>query len=328
LKRWLAYVMGGMAALIGAAAGYQALAEARDRHKYPPLGRLVDVGDHRLHLQCMGDGSPTVVLEAGLSTCLLDWSKVMPEVAGLTRVCAYDRAGHGWSDRGPKPRTSQRLADELHSLLWNAGIDGPYVLVGHSYGGQIVRIFAVRYPDEVAGLVLVDSSHENQRFRVPRGPLAGRIIDAFRWQLYRLRPILARLGWLRLRQQPNGVVEELAPELQPTARAVGLFSTAYDWLLDEGPVIELSEALLRAARPLPQVPLGVLSAHYRVTPPRGVTPEQMDQVWMGLQSELAQLLPDGRQIITEKSGHFIMLDEPELVVDAIRHVVERARSEV
>src|SRR5207244_2745846 len=185
-KRWLAYPLGGVAALIGAAAGYQALAEARDRRKYPPPGRLVDVDGHRLHLQCLGDGRPTVVLEAGLSTCSLDWSRVLPEVARLTRVCAYDRAGHGWSDRGSKPRTSQRLADELHTLLINAGIDGPYVLVGHSYGGQIARIFGTRYPDEVAGLVLVDSSHENQRSRIPRGPLAGRIVDGFRWQQYRL----------------------------------------------------------------------------------------------------------------------------------------------
>ena len=120
MKRWLAYPLGGVAALIGAAAGSQALAEARDRRKYPPPGRLVDVDGHRLHLQCLGDGSPTVVLEAGLATCSLDWSRVLPEVARFTRVCAYDRAGHGWSDRGSKPRTSQRLADELHTLLRGA----------------------------------------------------------------------------------------------------------------------------------------------------------------------------------------------------------------
>jgi pimeloyl-ACP methyl ester carboxylesterase len=186
-------------------------------------------------------------------------------------------------------------------------------------------MFTACFPDEVAGLVLVDSSHEDQGDRFPRGPLVGRIIGNLRWQWYRLRPIAARLGWLRLWRQPNGVVEELGPELQPTARAVGLFSTAYDWLLAEGPAIEPSAALMRAAPPLPQVPLVVLSAHYRVTPPRGVSTEQLDQVWMSLQAELTRLVPDGRQIVAEKSGHFIMLDEPGLVVGAIRDVVEKAR---
>jgi pimeloyl-ACP methyl ester carboxylesterase len=325
MNRWAPYALGGLAALVGGGAAYQAVAEARDRLQHPPPGRMVDVDGHRLHLQCAGEGKPTVVLEAGLATCSLDWWRVQPEVAKFARVCAYDRAGHGWSEPGPRPRTSQRLADELHTLLGSAGIEGPYVLVGHSYGGEIVRMFASRYPEEVAGLVLVDSSHEDQKARVPPRPLLSRFVDEVHWQWYRLRPIQARVGWLRLRHRPNGVIDELPAELQPTARAIGLYSRAYDWLYDEGPAIEASAALMRAAPPLSNIPLVVLSAHYRATPPRGLTVEQMEQVWMGLQQELASLLPGSKHVIAEESGHFIMLDQPELVIDAIREVVDAAR---
>jgi pimeloyl-ACP methyl ester carboxylesterase len=150
-------------------------------------------------------------------------------------------------------------------------------------------------------------------------------VDQIHWQWFRTRPIQARLGWLRLRHQPNGVIDELPAELQPSARAIGLYSRAYDWLYDEGPAIEASAALLRAAPPLPDIPLVVLTAHYRVTPPRGLTVEQMEQVWMGLQRELAALLPESKHVIAEQSGHFIMLDQPELVTNAIQEVVDAAR---
>src|SRR5205085_1933646 len=175
-------LLGGLALLAGAGLLYQGLAMHRDARWYPPLGRFVAVHGRKMHLICMGQGQPAVVLDSGLSGSALDWSRVQPVVASFTQVCAYDRAGCGWSDPGPRPRTSQQIVDDLHALLQAAGIEPPYVLVGHSCGGLNVRVYAHRYPDEVAGLVLVDAAHEGQRERLPQRPLVSRMIDEARWR--------------------------------------------------------------------------------------------------------------------------------------------------
>ena len=144
--------------LLGAMLGvvYQALGTRKDRRVYPPPGRLIGLGSHRLHLLESGRGSPTIVLEAGLMSTVLSWSELQRELAGSFRVVSYDRAGLGWSDMGPMPRTADRIVDELHTLLERAAIPPPYVLVGHSFGGLTMPLFAARFPDEVAGVVLVD----------------------------------------------------------------------------------------------------------------------------------------------------------------------------
>ncbi len=134
---------------------------AGDTTRYPPPGQLVDIGGHRLHLHCVGQGSPTVVLDAGLGAFSLDWGAVQPQIATSTRVCAYDRAGLGWSEPGPRPRSPQQFADELHTLLTNAGVEGPYVIVAHSISGKTARLFASQHPKDVAGMVLVDARHES-----------------------------------------------------------------------------------------------------------------------------------------------------------------------
>src|SRR6476659_927956 len=141
LARGAAVILALLVGLAVAGAGYEAIAGGGDAQAYPAPGRLVDVGGYRLHLQCVGSGSPTVVLESGLGGMSLDWSLVQAEIGQTTQVCAYDRAGMGWSEPGPQPRTPARIADDLHTLLTNAGIPGPYVLVGHSVGGKNVRMF-------------------------------------------------------------------------------------------------------------------------------------------------------------------------------------------
>ena len=125
----------------------------------PPVGRLVDVSGYRLHLACQGEGSPTVVMEAAIGETGLLWSLVQPAVAQTTRACVYDRAGYGWSDPIPRPRTAAVMVEELHTLLDTAGVPGPYVLVGLYFGGLLVRMYAARYPQEVAGLVLVYAAY-------------------------------------------------------------------------------------------------------------------------------------------------------------------------
>ena len=174
----LVWLGGSVAVLLGLmllGAGYESVAEAADVRAYPPPGQLVDVGGYRLHLHCVGTGSPTVVIEAGLGDWSASWSSwVQPEAARTTRVCTYDRAGMGWSEAGPLPRTAEHFAAELHTLLHQGGVPGPYVLVGHSMGGLPVRVFAHAYAAEVAGVVLIELMHPGQATQsAPAAPPAA-----------------------------------------------------------------------------------------------------------------------------------------------------------
>jgi pimeloyl-ACP methyl ester carboxylesterase len=166
-KRIVASIAVLLVALVLAGMSFQALESRSDRERFPPPGRLVDVGGHRLHLNCAGSGTPTVVLDSGAGGWSIYWAEVQERVSDVTRVCSYDRAGYGWSEPGPKPRIGHRFAEELNALLVNSGTPGPYVLVGHSLGGYVVRLYADRYPEEVAGVVLVESAHERQWTELP-----------------------------------------------------------------------------------------------------------------------------------------------------------------
>ena len=165
--RWLGRVVVLVVGLILAGTIYESVAEAADIQAYPPLGQMVDVGGYRLHINCMGTGSPTVVIDAGWGAWSLEWSWVQGEVAKTTQVCTYDRAGMGYSEAGPLPRNAEQFAMELHTLLERANIAGPYVMVGHSLGGLPVRVFTHDYPTEVAGVVLIDSMSPGQMAQPP-----------------------------------------------------------------------------------------------------------------------------------------------------------------
>jgi pimeloyl-ACP methyl ester carboxylesterase len=163
---------------------FQKISSAIDARRFPPPGQMVDVGGHRLHICRTGKGSPTVVMDSGFPGTSLSWTFVQPEVAKFTSACSYDRAGLGWSDAGPMPRTSQQIVEELHALLLNARADGPYVLVGHSFGTFTVRLYASNYPAEVAGMVLVDPVHPNdwlQMTEAGRRKLTGAAPDMARY---------------------------------------------------------------------------------------------------------------------------------------------------
>ena len=162
--------------LITLAAG--AIAKSNLAKQNPAPGQLVDVGGYKLHINCMGKGSPTVILESGQGDYSLTWAYVQPQIAKITRVCSYDRAGLGWSDPSPNPRTASKQVEELHTLLVNSAVQGPYVLVGHSRGGMLVRMYAHNYPNEVISMVLVDSLHEERFIRNPG--LGNAIKDAAR----------------------------------------------------------------------------------------------------------------------------------------------------
>jgi pimeloyl-ACP methyl ester carboxylesterase len=160
---------------------------------YPPPGKMVQVGDHPMHIDCVGQGSPTVVLDAALGATAASWVRVQHEVSGTTRVCAYDRSGMGCSERGPEPRDAKRVAGELHALLEGEGIEGPCVLVGHSFGGLYTQAYATRYPERVAGVALIESSHPEQFSRLPEAR------DSYEQtkRLYAVASLLARIGVVR-----------------------------------------------------------------------------------------------------------------------------------
>src|SRR5215208_1819844 len=162
-KRFIAGIGGLILILLLAGVVFQFVMTWIDERRYPAPGELVDVGGYSLHLYCTGEPrAPTVVMDSALGGTVLDWQLVQPEVAKFARVCTYDRAGMGWSEAGTQPRTSRQIVKELHTLLGNAGVEGPYVLVGHSFGGTNMQVYASQYPDEVAGMVLVDSALENE----------------------------------------------------------------------------------------------------------------------------------------------------------------------
>lgn len=287
------------AALAGAV--YERIAANRSMASTPPPGRLVDIGGHRLHLWCMGTGSPHVILESGLGGSSVDWGYVQPEVARFTRVCSYDRAGLGYSDPGPSPRTARRIARELHALLDRSGITEPLVLAGASSGGLSMRVFATEHPERARGLVLIDASHEDQAHEVP--PIA------------RVVPALASVGVLRFLSVSFGPgPDSRAPNVRAFARATHFRASGYRAAANEITHMQDTANEVRQNRRPLTIPVVV------VTGARGA-----DSEWRALQRDQTDLSPRGCQIVAEQAGHVVTADEPEVVVEAIRALVDAAR---
>jgi pimeloyl-ACP methyl ester carboxylesterase len=320
---WTGRVLLGLLALIvllaATSATYEAIMADGDTKRYPPPGQLVDVGGHRLHLQCVGEGNPTVVLDAGLGAFSLDWGAVQPEIATTTRVCAYDRAGLGWSEPGPRPRSPQQFADELHTLLTNAGIQGPYVLVTHSISGKTARLFASQHPNQVAGIVLVDARHESVDDHLTPEQVAAE--DAEQQQFQDMIKWMARFGLVRLLWAPAWPSmlpgsENLSPESRSTIGVLQARPQQIESALAEGQGRMENNSLLRAAAPLGDKPLVVLASA-----------QTIDNVpfWKEAQETMAGLSSNSRLIVVP-SGHAIHFEQPAQVVESIRHVVNAART--
>lgn len=322
----------GLLGVICAGIVYERVGEQTDRRRLPQIGRSVDIGGRSLNIYCSGDGAPAVIFDSGAGEPGYTWSAIQPEIAKLTRACWFDRAGYGWSDPGPFPRTSAAMSTDLHELLHRAGVPSPYVLVGHSLGGLNARVYNGMYPSDVAGMVLVDASHEDEPKRAPKFML-GHTLPRYLWHpMYLAVEAAWRIGLVRLftpaaglptdtatrtreefvealRRQPKSVAtlagDATAPESYAEAHAAGG--------LGDKPLIVLTRGKVEPLTANPTT-IELQSAAY-------------EQIWMHeIQPQLVRLSTQGRQVIVGNSGHMIPDEAPEAVIDAVREVVTQVRA--
>ena len=315
-----------------------------DSPPFPPPGKLVDIGGWRLHLNCTGErhaGQPTVVLEAGVGDFSVEWSLVQPGVARFARVCSYDRAGDGWSDLGPFPRTYRQIVFELHTLLNRAGEQAPFVFVGHSYGGWLVRVYQSTYPADVVGMVLVEAGADD-----PWRQMAdGRLVRSSALVTGQPIPPVKTSGALRIEDIPPQALTQIRAGL-PDARLHANepprdhlpveAQQMRTWALGRvghvvagvNPVEYEELAALRTQRastayPLGELPLLVITRGLAEEPGGDAAAREAEHKTD--HAAIAALSRRGKQIIAEHSGHHVQLEEPQLVVSAIEEVVKQSR---
>jgi pimeloyl-ACP methyl ester carboxylesterase len=297
-----------------------------------PTGQLISIGNRKLHIHCTGTGSPTVVVENGGAAFSFDWALVQSEVARFTRICTYDRAGYAWSDPGPEFDTFDQATHDLHLLLTNADVRGPYVLVGHSLGGMLIRFYQAKYPNDVVGMVLVDSSHEDSLQHVGLKVVRIPELNAKQFQ--------ALIDEAKA-NRPNNPEPDLVPTtiFPPYDKLPPQYQTLHLWALQKMlPLVKswglnlqfdlsrLHEMLVASPHPLRNLPLAVLTAtNFDVVQASGTTVEQARQDHLRLQGELTKLSTNSRQIMVSSSGHEIYIYKPEVVVHSIAAVITSAK---
>jgi pimeloyl-ACP methyl ester carboxylesterase len=274
---------------------------------------MVNLDTHNIHLYCVGTGTPTVVFEADLDQYgSLTWNSVQSEIGDFTRACSYDRAGIMWSEPGPRPRDGETIAGELAAVLDAAGEDGPYVLVGHAFGGAYVRIFAGQNPDAVCGMVLLDSSHPDQLTRFAEVGLEKKIPDK------RIRPLILLLSHLGMPGRFKGNLYNLSPDVYDPTQAF-LPQSSMAWF-DES--VEAPNTLAQAGQveSLGNIPLIVLGA---ARSSQDLHLQDLQEAWLELQQELTLLSENSEFRALQEAGHYIQFDQPQEVVEAVRDVVQR-----
>lgn len=305
---------------------YQFISTKIDERTYTHPGTLVDVGGYRLHINCSGHGGPTIILDAAMGCNSIEWTLVQPEIAKFARVCSYDRAGNGWSDESPFERTSQNIVEELHTLLKNSGEEGPYILVGHSFGGPNVLLYASKYPKDVAGIILVDSSHEDQMQKIPDWPhnfLQKLLIHPD------VAPFLTSIGLTRMFMhlpESRDAIKMFSPTIQETYLAMMSTTKYIRTVTQENDKFEKSLNQLKSGgKPLGDQPLIVITAGKPLTSegtgyPKEFT-DKLATVWETLQKELVGKSTKGKQIVAERSGHMITREQPEVIVEAVQDII-------
>jgi len=325
LRAWVG-LLGVLAALAAIGVLYNALAIRHYRVLYPAPGKLYRVNDKLMHLYCTGEGSPTIVLEAGLGNDSLIWVKVQRPLSKTTRVCSYDRVGVGWSEVQEGGRNSNSVAGRLHALLSEAGVRGPLVLVGHSIGGLHIRAYASRFPDEVAGLVLVDSSTPLEATNVPAEVRALRH-DADRD--IAMRKWRTALGIARL----MGECSRVQPGFEPYAawlKADSCIPSQFDAILAEAAASEASGEETLGTGPFDDLPVLIVSSDLSLSPPGSPLSaelfKRMASVREAGQEDLKKLSARSRRIIAEGSRHYVQIDRADLLNREVVRFIDEVRT--
>jgi len=311
-RRWLLYPVFGVLALAAIGGAYQTVAGAVDRASAAMPGQLIDVGGHRLYLYCTGSGSPTVVLQSGAGESSAYWGWIAPAVARDTRVCVYDRAGRGFSEPAPSPQDGIGAATDLHTLLDRAHVAGPYVLVGHSSGGPYVQIFAARYPDQVAGMVLLDGQPPNVLTKLPGFPA---FLNTYR-TVTALFPSLARIGVFRLVDLAS--YGSLPPQARDEERATQSSAELARSQHDEFAELQTALKQAQALKTIGDKPLIVVTAA-----------KEAQDGWLPLQDEMAALSTDSLHRVLPKATHASLIEDKgdaAMASQAIHDVVESVRA--
>jgi pimeloyl-ACP methyl ester carboxylesterase len=315
---WCLCVLG---LLLGLAASAESLCEARDRARFPPPGQMIDIGGRRLHILCKGTASgPTVVIEQGAGSPSILWWPIQAKVASFARVCTYDRAFYLWSDPAKSVRTLEDRVEDLHALLAGAKIPPPYILVAHSFGGPLVRLYAHLHPAEIGGMVLVDTPEEGVILR-PSFDDYVRKLGYFAAGLQ----VAARFGVLRLAATfmttvPEGLDENAFRALKALSARPDFFRAMRD---DPAALSRQPETLRALTGPnsLGEIPLIVITHALPFPGPAAV----LEDGWHDGQHRLAALSSRGELIVAEHSNHMVQSDQPDLVIDAIRGVTTSVR---
>ncbi len=317
--------------LLGSGATYQHFSTKLDEKNYLPIGRMVDIGGYKLHMVDQGVGGPTVVIDSGVKCNCLDWSLVQPEIAKFTRVVTYDRAGYAWSDASPLDRTSANMVKELRCMLRNAGIPGPYVLVGHSFGGNNMQLFAMTHPDEVVGLVLVDAVHHDllkfvalPSIEIFQLTLCGVYLGVFR--LLTHVPLVKEIMGKQIEKYPLDVQkmyysQSITTKFVHTVSAEAAFAE------------ESCRQLQQSGTSLGDLPLTVISAGNPLMDYQEVKNvysrkevESFNKGWLDLQFDLATKSSRAKHVIAENSNHMIPIDRPDVIIDAVRDMIDELRA--
>jgi pimeloyl-ACP methyl ester carboxylesterase len=320
----LFWTLGLLAVIVTIFSALTAFARTRLKKRYPPTGQIVDVGGYRLHMHVEGNGSPTVVLDAGAGGFSLAWELIRPAIARVTRVMVYDRAGLGWSDPSPRPRRADAMAEELRTLLTRGNVPGPYILVGHSLGGPVARQFTARYPDEVVGLVMVDSAHEQQAKRFPE-----RLVNMFGGMnsMVAIMKLIGKSGIFTLipKLVPTDDLGKLPKQTSEMIRGVVAASKSHiETTLAE--TLSVIAAETQPVSTLGDLPMTVIS-HGQLdanTVPANLGQQVRDdyeRAWQELQVEITALSARGRRIVAERSGHNVNFDQPEIVIESILEMI-------
>jgi pimeloyl-ACP methyl ester carboxylesterase len=332
LKLWIRFALKSFLLLLVVAVlagiAYEQIGQRRDRKRFPQVGRSVDIGGRTLNIFCSGAGAPPVIFESGGPGPGLEWETFQPEAAKFTQACWYDRAGEGWSDSGPFPRTSSAIARDLHELLKRAGVPAPYVFAGASFGGLNSRVYGGLYPNEVAGMILIDSAHEDELRRAPKFVL-GRTAPRFLWRPLQMAfKVAAFVGLLRLTQSsptqgkdPSQMTrEEIIEALRQRPKSlVGNAST--------GIVLPESFAEGSSVTRIGDFPLVVLTASQSFDFGEAELNREAaayQQVWIHeIQPKLVGLSTRGRQIVVPNANHGSI--PQELIISSIHEVVVEVR---